>query len=55
MVIFLYWLCTPIIVSLTFIVYANTGGEITAAKAFITIIIFNLLQNPIRLFPTAIS
>ena len=55
LVIFVYWLCPPLIVSLTFLYYINTGGEITAAKAFITIIIFNLLQYPIRLLPTAIS
>ena len=55
LVIFVYWLCPPAIVSFTFLVFINTGGEITAAKAFITIIIFNLLQYPIRLLPTAIS
>jgi hypothetical protein len=53
--IFLYWLCPPMIVSFTFLVYINLGNEISAAKAFFTIIIFNILQFPIRMLPSAIS
>lgn len=53
--IFVYWLCPPLIVSATFLLYTWEGNEITAAKAFITIIIFNILQYPIRLFPASIS
>ena len=43
------------IVSFTFLVYISIGEQITAAKAFITIIIFNTLQYPMSIFPTAIS
>lgn len=43
------------IVSFTFLLYIGLGEEITAAKAFFTIIIFNILQYPIRLLPSAIS
>lgn len=53
--IFVYWLCPPLIVSATFLLYVYEGNQITAAKAFITIIIFNILQYPMRLFPTSIS
>lgn len=53
--IFIFWLCPPLIVSFTFLVYISLGNEITAAKAFFTIIIFNILQSPIRLLPSAIT
>lgn len=43
------------IVAFTFLVYLALGNDITAAKAFFTIIIFNILQSPIRQLPGAIS
>ena len=53
--IFVYWLGPPLIVSFTFLIYVRNGGEISAAKAYFTIMIFNILQFPIRMIPTAIS
>jgi uncharacterized RDD family membrane protein YckC len=45
----------PMIVAFTFLVYVTLGNEITPAKAFFTIIIFNILQSPIRSLPGSIS
>ena len=50
-----YWLSSPLIISMTFYMYVSLGNEIDAPKAFTTIILFQILQFPIRLFPTAIA
>lgn len=53
--IFLYWLASPLILSMTFATFTWLGGEMTATEAFTTIMLFRILQYPIRLLPTAIS
>lgn len=44
--IFTYFLCSPMIIASTLLVYIALGNEITASKAFFTILIFKILQFP---------
>lgn len=53
--IFSFWVSSPLILSTTFTVLLLRGEELTAEKAFTTIILFNLLQFPISALPEAIS
>ena len=53
--IFIYWLASPLILSMTFATYTWLGNEMSATEAFTTIMLFRILQYPIRLLPTAIS
>lgn len=50
-----FWLSSPLIISFTFLVYLNLGNEITAPKAFTTIMLFQILQYPMRMLPTALA
>lgn len=53
--IFLYWLSSPLILSMTFATFTWMGNQMSATEAFTTIMLFRILQFPIRQFPTAIS
>ena len=53
--IFIYWLASPLILSMTFATYTWLGNDMSATEAFTTIMLFRILQYPIRLLPTAIS
>jgi hypothetical protein len=53
--IFLYWLACPLILSVTFFTYIKLGNEMNSQVAFTTIMIFSILQYPLRLLPTCIS
>ena len=46
---------SPLIISMTFLLYISFGNEIDAPKAFTTIILFKVLQNPMTQLPTAIA
>jgi ABC-type bacteriocin/lantibiotic exporter with double-glycine peptidase domain len=52
---FLYWLTCPMILIATFTTYLLLGNEMTSQAAFTTIMIFSILQYPIRQLPTSIS
>lgn len=49
------WISTPLILSATFAVFMLRGENMTAEKAFTTIILFNILQFPIRALPESIT
>lgn len=54
--IFIYWLACPIILCATFYTYIYAVGKtINSEVAFTTIMIFSILQYPIRLLPNCIS
>jgi ABC-type transport system involved in cytochrome bd biosynthesis fused ATPase/permease subunit len=55
MSIFIYWLACPLILSVTFFTYIKLGNEMNSQVAFTTIMIFSILQYPIRLLPSCIS
>jgi ABC-type multidrug transport system fused ATPase/permease subunit len=55
LVVFLYFVSCPLIIFLTFLTYVQLGNTIDAAVAFSTIMIFNILQAPLRQFPSALS
>lgn len=40
---------------MTFATFTWLGGQMSATEAFTTIMLFRILQYPIRLLPTAIS
>lgn len=54
-VVFLYFISCPLIIFLTFLAYIQFGHVIDATTAFSTIMIFNILQGPLRQFPSALS
>jgi ABC-type bacteriocin/lantibiotic exporter with double-glycine peptidase domain len=54
-IVFLYFLSCPLIIFLTFLAYIKLGNEIDPTIAFSTIMIFNILQSPLRQFPSALS
>lgn len=50
------WTAVPVFVSfLSFLTYVAIGNELTAAKAFTSIALFNLLRFPLNVFPMMIS
>lgn len=54
--IFFFWVTTPLILSITFGLYTVISSEdITAEKAFTTIILFNILQWPLQGLPQSLS
>ena len=53
--VFVFWLASPLILSMTFATYTWLGNDMSAAEAFTTIMLFRILQYPMRLLPTAIS
>lgn len=53
--VFFFWVTTPLILSTTFAVFVLRGELMTAEKAFTTIILFNILQFPIRALPESIT
>ena len=54
-IVFLYALCCPLIISLTFFIYVHLGHVIDSTVAFSTLVIFNILQQPLRQFPSAMT
>ena len=50
-----YFLSSPLILSMTFLVHVSVGNEIDAASAFTTILLFQILQEPMILMPTEIA
>lgn len=52
--IFAFWVSTPLILTSTFAAFVLRGEEMTAEKAFTTILLFNILQYPIRALPDSI-
>lgn len=52
---FFFWLTSPLILSMTFTVFLLRGEELTAEKAFTTIILFNILQFPISALPDSVA
>lgn len=53
--IFVYWLANPLILSVTFATYIYLGNDMSATKAFTTIMLFRILQYPMKFLPNAIS
>lgn len=53
--IFIFWLACPVILSATFFTYITIGLPMNSEVAFTTIMIFSILQYPIRLLPNCIS
>eukprot|EP00759_Apiculatamorpha_spiralis_P030046 PhF_6_TR31853/c1_g1_i1/m.47234/K05674/ABCC10; ATP-binding cassette, subfamily C (CFTR/MRP), member 10 len=50
------WATTPVLVTLsTFATYVWTGGNLTPAKAFTSITLFNMLIYPINAFPWVVN
>lgn len=50
------WTATPYMVStFTFFIFALLNGELTTAKAFTSISLFNILRFPLTRFPEVIS
>jgi ABC-type bacteriocin/lantibiotic exporter with double-glycine peptidase domain len=54
-IIFTYWLATPLILSMTFLTFILLGNQMSTTQAFTTIMLFGILQTPIRMIPTALS
>jgi hypothetical protein len=54
-VVFVFFVSCPLIVFLTFFTFATLGNSIDATIAFSTIMIFNILQSPLRQFPSSLS
>lgn len=53
--IFSFWVTTPLLLSLTFIVYASLGNELSSETAFTVIMLSNVLEYPIHSLPTAVT
>jgi len=49
------WTTTPLILSTTFAVFILRGEQMSAEKAFTTILLFNILQFPIRALPESVT
>lgn len=49
---FVYWAYPTLMTSLTFLMYIYLGNEVTAAKTFFIIFVFNALDYHVRNFPT---
>lgn len=50
------WTATPYLVStFTFFIFALLNGELTTAKAFTSISLFNILRFPLTRFPEVFS
>ena len=51
-----FWACTPALISiLTFATYVLLGHELTAARVFTSIALFNILIMPLNSFPWVIN
>jgi ATP-binding cassette subfamily C (CFTR/MRP) protein 10 len=51
-----FWASTPILMSvLTFITYVKLGNELTPAKVFTSLALFNMLIGPLNAFPWVIN
>nr|QST14991.1 ABCC10 protein [Diaphanosoma celebensis] len=51
-----FWATTPVLVAiLTFSTYVFMGGELTAAKVFTCMALFNMLMTPLNAFPWVLS
>ena len=51
---FLFWAGPPLIIASTFGMYIYLGNEITASKAFTTIMLLNLLQFSLTHIPSCL-
>ncbi|XP_077991202.1 ATP-binding cassette sub-family C member 10-like [Glandiceps talaboti] len=51
-----FWATTPVLISLlTFATYAATGGQLSAAKVFTCVALFNILVVPLNAFPWVLN
>ncbi|XP_071962252.1 ATP-binding cassette sub-family C member 10-like [Antedon mediterranea] len=51
-----FWATTPVLISiLTFTTYASMGYNLTAAKVFTSVALFNMLIGPLNAFPWVIN
>lgn len=51
-----FWATTPVLISvLTFVTYILLGNELTAAKVFTSIALFNMLIGPLNAFPWVLN
>ncbi|XP_074640753.1 ATP-binding cassette sub-family C member 10-like [Tubulanus polymorphus] len=51
-----FWAATPVLISiLTFTTYALMGNQLTAAKVFTSLALFNMLMMPLNAFPWVIN
>ncbi|KAF6033651.1 ABCC10 [Bugula neritina] len=51
-----FWATTPVIISiLTFTTYSLLGNELTAAKVFTSLALFNMLIGPLNAFPWVVN
>jgi len=54
-VVFLYALSCPLIIFMTLFIYVRLGYLMDSTVAFSTLVIFNVLQQPMRQFPSALA
>ncbi|XP_065662304.1 ATP-binding cassette sub-family C member 10 isoform X3 [Hydra vulgaris] len=51
-----FWAATPVVISIiTFATYISMGGNLTAAKVFTSIALFNMLISPLNAFPWVLN
>jgi ATP-binding cassette, subfamily C (CFTR/MRP), member 10 len=51
-----FWATTPVLVAiLTFSTFVLMGGQLTAAKVFTCMALFNMLMTPLNAFPWVLS
>jgi ABC-type multidrug transport system fused ATPase/permease subunit len=53
--VFIFFITCPLIVFQTFFTFVTLGNRIDAAIAFSTIMIFNILQAPLKQFPSSLT